>query len=223
MTRKTPSDFTSHDDWLSYVRREIAVSDQPYVLAFGRIDLFLSFYRMQGIPFPTRFTEKLERIEALHDPKRTAELGVLSDTILGNLTKQLFNRVLPTAAKDDSHIPSPKEQIQDLLSHLAQRNPYFRLWAVYKRGMPGHTAAIEWDEYLVQELRTHSAEEIAFANAMVDLDKLLSLFHDGNRALPGLSFERIWFLHSLSGPERMLQTSAVLGTLTTELAECASA
>ena len=40
---------------------------------------------------------------------------------------------------------------------------------------------------------------------------------------PGLSFERIWFLHSLRGPERMLQTHAVLGMLTAELAACTSA
>jgi hypothetical protein len=58
---------------------------------------------------------------------------------------------------------------------------------------------------------------------MVELDKLLSLFHDGNRVLPGLIFERIWFLHSLRGPERMLQTRAVLGMLTAELAACISA
>jgi hypothetical protein len=58
---------------------------------------------------------------------------------------------------------------------------------------------------------------------MVELDKLLALFHDGNRVLPGLAFERIWFLHSLRGPERMLQTRAVLGMLTAELAACTSA
>ena len=88
MTRKTPSDFTSHDDWLSYVRSEIAVSDQPYALAFGRIDLFRSFYRMQGLPFPAQFAEELERIETLHDPERAVALGALNDSILASLTKQ---------------------------------------------------------------------------------------------------------------------------------------
>jgi hypothetical protein len=58
---------------------------------------------------------------------------------------------------------------------------------------------------------------------MGELEKLLSLFHDGNRVLPGLSFERIRFLHSLRGAERMLQTRAVLGMLTAELSACASA
>jgi hypothetical protein len=58
---------------------------------------------------------------------------------------------------------------------------------------------------------------------MAELDKLLTLFHHENRELPSLSFERIWFLHSLCGPERMLQTSAVLGMLTAELATCTSA
>ena len=58
---------------------------------------------------------------------------------------------------------------------------------------------------------------------MAELDKLLIFFHDKNWALPGLAFERIWFLYSLRGPERMLQTRAALGMLTAELAACTSA
>ena len=106
MTRKTPSDFACHDDWLSYVRNEIAVSDQPYVLAFGRIDLFRSFYRMQGLPFPAQFAEELERIETLHDPERAVALVALNDTILPRLTKQLSNRVPPTPSEDGWRRPS---------------------------------------------------------------------------------------------------------------------
>ncbi len=223
MTRKTPSDFTSHDDWLSYVRSEIAVSDQPYALALGRIDLFRSFYRMQGLRFPTQFAEELERIETLHDPDRADALEALNDRILGSLTKQLSNRVPPTPSEDDSRRPSPQEQIQKLLNHLAQQNPHFRLWIVYKRSVSDYSVAGSWDEYLLQELGAESDEETAFARAMVELDALLTLFHDGNLALPSLTFERIWFLHSLRGPERMLQTSAVLGMLTAELAACTSA
>jgi hypothetical protein len=223
MTRKTPSDFTSHDDWLSYVRREIAVSDQPYALAFGRIDLFRSFYRTQGLPFPAQFAEELERIETLHDPKQTAAIGELNETILGSLTKQLFNRVRPTTSEDGSRRSSPQEQIQELLSHLALQNPYFALWVFYKRSVSDYSVAGGWNEYLLQELGTESGEEIDFAHAMIELDKLLTLFHDRNWALPDLSFERIWFLESIRGPERMLQTRAVLGMLTAALAACTSA
>jgi hypothetical protein len=224
MTRKTPSDFTSHDDWLSYVRRELAVSDQPYALAFGRMDLFRSFYRMQRLPFPIPVAQELERIEMLQDPERTTALEALNSEVLRNLTVHLFNQEQSNASESDSRtLPSPREQIQELRNHLAQQNPYFRLWVVYKKDVKDHRVAEEWGEYLVGELGARSAEEIAFAHAMVELEKLLSLFHDGNRVLPGLSFERIWFLHSLRGPERMLQTSAVLGMLTTELATCTSA
>ena len=223
MTRKTPSDFTSHDDWLSYVRSEIAVSDQPYALALGRIDLFRSFYRMQGLRFPTQFAEELERIETLHDPDRADALEALNDRILGSLTKQLSNRVPPTPSEDGCRRPSSQEQIQKLRNHLAQQNPYFRLWVVYKRSVSDYSVAGSWDEYLLQELGAESDEETAFARAMVELDALLTLFHDGNLALPSLTFERIWFLHSLRGPERMLQTRAVLGMLTAELAACTSA
>jgi hypothetical protein len=35
MTRKTPSDFESHDDWLTHVRSEIPRPEQPYALAVG--------------------------------------------------------------------------------------------------------------------------------------------------------------------------------------------
>jgi hypothetical protein len=223
MTRTIPSDFGSHDDWLLYVRREIPVPEQPYALALGRIDLFRSFHRMQGLPFPVQFAGELERIETLHDPMRTAALEALNDTILETLTKHFFDRVRPTSSEDVEHSPSPRGQIQELRDHLAQRNPYFMLWVVYKRDVKDHPVTEEWDEYLLQELGARSAEEIAFAHAMVELEKLLSLFHDGNRVLPGLSFERIWFLHSLRGPERMLQTRAVLGMLTAELSACTSA
>ena len=224
MTRKAPSDFTSHDDWLSYVRREIAVSDRPYALAFGRVELLRSFYLMQGLPFPIPFAQEFERIEMLQDPERTAALEALNGEVLRNLTVRLFNQAQSNASERDSRfLPSPREQIQELRNHLAQQNPYFGLWVVYKRDVKDRSVTEEWDEYLLQELGARSAEEIAFAHAMVELEKLLSLFHDGNRVLPGLSFERIWFLHSLRGPERMLQTRAVLGMLTAELSACTSA
>jgi hypothetical protein len=224
MTRTIPSDFGSHDDWLLYVRREIPVPEQPYALALGRIDLFRRFYLMQGFPFPIPVAQELERIETLKDPERTAALEALNGEVLRNLTVRLFNQAQSNASESDSRfLPSPREQIQELRNHLAQQNPYFGLWVVYKRDVKDRPVTEEWDEYLLQEHGARSAEEIAFAHAMIELEKLLSLFHDGNRVLPGLSFERIWFLHSLRGPERMLQTRAVLGMLTAELSACTSA
>ena len=224
MTRTIPSDFGSHDDWLLYVRREIPVPEQPYALALGRIDLFRSFYLMQGLPFPIPLAQEFERIEMLQDPERTAALEALNGEVLRNLTVHLFNQTQSNGPESESRtLLSPREQIQELRNHLAQQNPYFGLWVFYKRDVKDHPVAEEWGEYLLQELGTLSAEEIAFAHAMVELEKLLSLFHDGNRVLPGLIFERIWFLHSLRGPERMLQTRAVLGILTAELAACTSA
>jgi hypothetical protein len=224
MTRTIPSDFGSHDDWLLHVRREIPVPEQPYALALGRIDLFRSFYLMQGLPFPIPLAQEFERIEMLQDPERTAALEALNGEVLRNLTVHLFNQAQSNASESDSRtLPSPREQIQELRNHLAQQNPYFGLWVVYKRDVKDHPVTEEWGEYLLRELGASSAEEIAFAHAMVELEKLLSLFHDGNRVLPGLSFERIWFLHSLRGPERMLQTRAVLGMLTAELSACTSA
>ena len=224
MTRRTRSDFTSHDDWLSYVRREIDVSDQPYALAFGRVELFRSFYGMQGHEFPAPFATEWERIDEIHEPERTAALETLNKAILANLTQLLADQSRPSlSASDPLARRSSREQIHQLRSHLAQKNPYFALWTVYKNGERAQFITEDSHQFLLQQLGTECIEEIEFARAMAELDKLLTLFHDENRVLPALAFERIWFLHSLRGPERMLQTRAVLGMLTAELAACTSA
>lgn len=224
MNRKTPSKFTSHDDWLSYVRREIAVSDQSYALAFGRVDLFRGFYGMQRHEFPAPFGTELQRINEMHEPERTAATETLNKAILANLTQLLADQSPPSPTARDPLAPrSSHEQIHQLRSHLARNNPYFALWTAYKNGEREQLIAEDWHQYLLQQLGTESGEEIAFAHAMVELDKLLTLFHDRNWALPGLSLDRIWFLHLLRSPERMLQTRALLGTLTAESTACTSA
>ena len=130
----------------------------------------------------------------------------------------------PTRRKVIRELYLPHEnRFRNCATILRSRTRTLALWVVYKRDVKDHPVAEEWGEYLLQELGARCTEEIAFAHAMVELEKLLSLFHDGNRVLPGLSFERIWFLHSLRGPERMLQTRAVLGMLTSELTACTSA
>jgi len=224
MSTMTPASFNSHDEWLAYVRNEIPVAEQAYELAIGRTQLFRSFYRTRQLEFPSPFAEELERLHKLHDPERTTVLEALNDTIFRSLTKHLIECARPTNAGNDVQEPvSPQAQIDQLLSHLEQRNPYFARWIEYKNGVADDQTVKKWDEYLLQTLGAASADEVAFAHAMVELDKLLGIFRDRNLTLPSLGFERIWFLHYLRGPERMAQTRAVLGLLTAELAPCTSA
>jgi len=224
MTRKTPSDFAGHDDWLTHVRSEIPLAEQAYALAVGRMDLFRSFYRIQGLPFPTQFAEEARRTVTMQDPERTAALETLNDLIFKSLTVFLFNRVPSQTSTDEWWTPaSPRRQIEELSRHLAQKNPYFALWIGYRNGVSDLSVVEKWEDYLAQELEPHRAEEIDFTRSMVELDRLLTLFHDDNLPLPRLAFERIWFLHYLRGPERMAQTRAVLGTLMAELGACTSA
>jgi hypothetical protein len=224
MSRMTPANFSNHDEWLAYVRSEIPGAEQPYELAMGRAELFRSFYRIRRLEFPSQFAVELERIDKLHDPERTAALEALNDRIFRSLTKHLIECARPTNAGNDVQEPvSPQAQIDRLLSHLAQRNPYFARWVEYKNDVADHEIVEKWDEYLHQTLGAESADEAAFAHSMVELDKLLGIFRDRNLALPSLGFERIWFLHYLRGPERMVQTRAVLGILTAELVPCTSA
>ena len=224
MIRRTPSDFECHDDWLTHVRSEIPRPEQPYALAVGRMDLFRSFYRFQGLPFPTQFAEEARRTVTMQDPERTAALEALNNQIFKSLTVYLFSRAQsPTSIYEWQTPASPRRQIEDLSRHLVQKNPYFALWSGYKSGVSDRSVAEKWDDYLAQELGPHRAEEIDFTRSMVELDRLLTLFHDDNLPLPRLAFERIWFLHYLRGPERMAQTRAVLGTLMAELGACTSA
>ena len=179
---------------------------------------------MQGHEFPAPFATECERIDEMHEPERTAALEILNKAILANLTQLLADQRKPSSSASDQLAPrSFHDQVQQLRSHLAQKNPYFALWTVYKNGERKQLTAEGWHQFLLQRLGPECIEEIEFTRAMAELDKLLTLFYDENRELPILSFERIRFLHSLRGPERMLQTRAVLGMLTAELAACTSA
>lgn len=123
---------------------------------------------------------------------------------------------------DQPH-PTSAGEITELLAYLTQTNPYFALWGFYKRSVCEHPVAGEWRQFLLERLGSESQEEIEVACAMLELDKLLSVYREQNCALPILAFERICFLHCIRGPERMAQTQAILGTLTAELAACMSA
>lgn len=224
MTRKTLSELGGRDGRLAHISNEVPVPEQAYARALGRTELFRRFYQVRRLPFPTRFAEELKRVESLRGSEQTTALEALNEAIFRNLTKQLFDDARSAASEDAAQgSATPQNQIRELLRHLAKKNPYFALWIVYKNGINEHAIGENWGSYLVEELGADSAEEIAFAQAVSELDKLLILFHDRNQALPSLVFERIWFLHSLRGPERMAQARAVLGMLTADMAACTSA
>ena len=224
MMKKTPSDFNRHDDWLAYVRQEVSIPEQRFALAAGRMELFRGFHRVRQIEFPNQFAEELERIGKLEDPDRTAAMEALNDVIFASLSAHLVSRAQVEQPTEEAETPaSPVEPIDELLDHLAEKNPYFTLWLIYRSGAIEPAAGDEWREYLIRELGTESVEDIDFSQAMSELDRLINCFRDRNQALPETVLERIWFLHYLRGPERIAQTRAVLGTLLAELDTCTSA
>ena len=160
----------------------------------------------------------------LSEPYRTDSLEHLNERIFAGLTELLFQKPQPKEFESAALAPvSPKEQVEELLNHLAEKNPYFALWVDYKRGLAENLETQDWDQYLRKELGPADEDAIVFAKAMADLDKLLLYFQDQNVPLPRYFFERAWFLHYLRGPERMLQTRALLNTIVTETGECTSA
>lgn len=224
MNGKTPFDFSTHGDWLAYVREIVPAAQQPYALARGRMELFKSFYRVRKEIFPVVFTVDLEHIEALPDPDRTAGLEALNERILATLGELLFKQALPKvgqAAQTPS--TSPCEHVQELLDHLAMKNPHFQFLKAHKEADEPAVNATELDIDLQPELDSENEADIAFTLAMRELDQLLRYFRDRNLSLPKYMFERSWFLHLLHEPERMVQTRALLNTLAAEIEACASA
>ena len=97
MTRKTPSDFNSHDDWLAYVRSEVpsrGAALRASLRPHGTLSKLLP--DAGNLSSQAQFAEELERIEMLHDPERTAALEALNDEIFRSLTRQLFDGARPT-------------------------------------------------------------------------------------------------------------------------------
>ena len=222
MSDMLPSNFSNHEEWISYVRDHVPVAERAYALACGRTELFKSFYEVRKRAFPVKFEQDLARIRILPEPKRTVDLESLNEHIFASLTEFLFNEAQPNAVEAAAVAPPPpREQVRELLDHLTQKNPYFAVWVVFKSGAENSDTE-SWEDYLGRELGTDDGDEVAFTRAMAELDKLLLYFHDRDLPLPQHFFERAWFLHYLRGPERMLQTRALLNTLTTETGACKS-
>ena len=224
MNAQVSTDFPNHDAWLAYVRENIATHEQPYVLASGRTELFKNFYAVRHRPFPIEFAQGLEEIRTLVEPERTSRLEQLNDQIFAAITGFLFDQTNHNPARSDDVRPvSSRKRIEELLAYLTTRNPYFALWIAYKEARKDHSPADGWEQYLSQRLSLESEDDKAFTRAMAELDRVLLYFHDQDLSLPKFFFERCWFLHHLHGPERMLQTRALLNTLTAEIGPCASA
>jgi hypothetical protein len=224
MPIRSRTEFASQDEWTAYVRDFVPVVEREYVLACGRTELFKSFYEVRKQEFPAEYVQELGRIQTLSELHRTDSLERLNERIFAGLTELLFHEAQPKQVESAALAPvSPKEQVQELLNHLAEKNPYFALWIDYKRGLAENSDTNDWDVYLWKELGPADKDAIVFAKAMADLDKLLLYFQDQNVPLPRYFFERAWFLHYLRGPERMLQTQALLNTLATETGECTCA
>ena len=223
MQRKSRACFASHDEWLAYVRREFERDEQLYALAYGRTELFQRFLELRGQSLPAELKAELECLLGHSDPDRADQLDALNERILAHLIETLFTEAQPTLEQDNHTSQlSPRQQTQELLDHLASRNPYFRLWIDYKGRVGGEFNERAWNDFLRRQLGENDADSLDFAKAMGELDRLLVWFHDHEVPLPRYFFERAWFLHFLREPERMAQTRALLTTLVAEIPPCMS-
>lgn len=217
-------DFNDQEQWAAYVRSEVPLEDQGYVLALGRTELFRRFYEVRGRAFPEAFRQELEQIGRLNDPGRTEALVSLNDRILRSLTGMLFAEAQPALAQlGAAEGAFEPEKIEDVLDELSARNPYFALCTQYRQAFADRITAAEWDRYLREKLGADAEDEIFFASSMMEMDMLLRYFRDRSLPLPRYFRDRVWFLHYLREPERSVQTRAILSTLATEIEACMSA
>lgn len=224
MIRKLPSDFENHADWVAHVREHIPADEQDYMLACGRTELFRSFYKTRKQDFPVEFARELNRSEMLNEPARTIALEQLNERIFADLVQLLSLGTRPAEIGADTAASlTAREQVDELTRHLASKNPHYALWTAYRNTLGASSMVESWDDYLDQKLGSANSQDADFTLAMVELDKLLASFRDRNQALPNFTFERVWFLHYLREPERMLQTRAVLTMLMAEIGACTSA
>jgi len=224
MQLRSRASFADHDEWLGYVRRELPRDGQPSALAYGRMELFLRFLELRGQSLPAELKAELDLILGLPDPDRADRLDALNDRIMAHLIEVLFAEAEPTLNQEKHpRRLTPRQQTQELLDHLASRNPYFRLWIDYKGHAGSEFNERAWDEFLRRQLGENDADSLDFAKAMAELDRLLVWSYDHNISLPRHFFERTWFLHFLREPERMAQTRALFSTLVAEIPPCMSA
>jgi len=216
--------FGDHEQWTTYVRREVPPQEQAYVIALGRTELFRRFYEVRGRVFPEAFRRDIEQIERLNDPQRTEALVSLNNCIFRSLMGLLFAEARPASAPlSAAEGASEPDQIADVLDELSARNPYFALCTGYRQAFGDRLNAAEWDRYLRRKLGPDAEDEICFARAMMEMDTLLRYFRERNLQPPKHFRDRVWFLHYLREPERSVQTRAILSTLATEIEACTSA
>jgi hypothetical protein len=225
---KSSRDFADPAEWREYVRAFVPDEDVNYVLAFERTQLFLCFYRLREMEPPFEVKAELDRIAKLNEPERTEALEAFNDLLLATATMQVMSECKSAAviAEHSDNQIDPREQIDTLLDHLRRTSPCYRFWRHYT----GSTDSAErrpWEEFITTfhslDLSKSAKRDGEYAVLIGQLGQLLTHYRDNNLPLPPLSFERIWSLNWLRGPERNLQARAVVQKLIEAMKPCASA
>lgn len=225
---KSSEEFADPREWREYVRAVVPDEDLNSVLAFERTQLLVCFYKLRGMEPPVEVEAELDRIAKLNESERREALEALNDMLLASATMRLMAECKSHSASADcaNDYYDPRGQIDTLLEHLGRTNPCYRFWR-HQITLADSSARMPWAEF-VATLHSLDASESARIEEEYELltgqlGQLLAQYRDNNQPLPPLSFERIWFLNRLRGPEQLLQTRAVVQELIEAMKLCASA
>jgi hypothetical protein len=220
----SPTEFENIEEWRSYVRRNVPAEDVDYTLACGRTALYVRFYEMRGQPFPEEFRIALNRVELSPQTERSSALETLNGQIFADMTNFLFAAAPKQTKASESVVPNtPREIAEELLQHMARRNPYFAIWVHYQKREMHDEDAISWVEFVACEVGSGSGDEFDFTLLMAELGMLLRHYRDHDLQFPPRTRYAMWFLHHVRGPQRNLQTRVLVQQLIEAISSCGSA
>lgn len=215
-------EFSSSEEWISYVEASVAVEDHSFVFESGLTALYLRFYEVRGIPVPEGIVPLIEAANSLQEPTRTTELKSLNARLFSGMTRSLAVK-LPRS----SGVPKGTESgiaVSVLLGQLVRENEPFALWSSYKRAERKGSRLPTWEQYIRTLMEDEEPSAVEFALSMATLGELLKQLSEQKQLVPSILANRIRALHrERKGPERELATRTVLQQLLEVITPCMSA
>lgn len=214
--------FSSSEEWRSYVERNVPAGDRPYVLASGLTSLYVTFYGMRSISVPEGMQVLLEEAHTLPEPARTAKVNAVNEQLFAGMSRFLFAQ--PSGVSGSRPTPQAEIAISGLFDQLERQNEPFALWCNYQRARSRGSKLPDWQQYIRALLSDDETSVMEFVLSMSTLGELMQQLREQKKRLPTLLADRICVLHrEREGRERNLATRVILQELLEILNPCTSA
>lgn len=215
-------EFSSSEEWRSYVEANVETDERAYVMASGLTTLYLKFYQVRGIRVPEHVLPLIEEVTALQDPARTEQLNSINGELFAGMTQGL-GASLPVSSSPVKGTQSGVA-VSVLAAQLERENNDFALWRSYRRAQQEGARLPNWEQYIRTLLAEEGSDVIDFALSMATLGELMEQLRDQKKTVPALLANRILTVHrERQGPARAFATRILLQELLEVISPCTSA